>query len=286
MTSHLNSLTSSHEKVLWTDSAFVGNREEVESTLMGPSHEHIIIAADELSVWCLCFSRVALAALWTERLSWWTLNIPSDHGILPNSLHDAARAHKVAMQLIRHTYTVIHIGAHQHTHTSLKTCTHTYWPSDLWTFCVWVWVCVIYFLSDLLCQCACVCVYVCLCLWSVTGPCFCWADPIPPRLAGGKINRSWTKGKPWRGSCCQNTAWIHGRLPSSEPSFPRNILPSNPPSIHPSKHSSIHQSLELAQAASTSFIRPLIIFPFHPSSCVDGNFYRKLTVKPHYFDYT
>lgn len=130
---------------VWADSAFVGIREEVESTLMGSAHEHIIIAAAELSVWCLCFSRVALAALWTERLSWWTLNIPSDHGILPNSLHDAARAHKVAVQLITHIH--IHTGAHQHTHF-IKTCTHTYWPSDLWTFCVWVCVSVCHLLPQ------------------------------------------------------------------------------------------------------------------------------------------
>lgn len=65
---------------------------------------------------------------------------------------------------------------------------------------------------------------------SVTGHCSCWADPIPPGLAGGKINRGWTKGKPWPGSCCQNSAWIHGRLPSSAPSIHLTIRPS----IHPS----------------------------------------------------
>lgn len=74
------------------------------------------------------------------------------------------------------------------------------------------------------------------CVWECVferAPCSDWTDPNPLRLAGDKINRSRTKGKPWWGSCCQNTAWRYGRLPPSRPSIHPSIqLPVHLLSVH------------------------------------------------------
>lgn len=78
------------------------------TSLLQKNNELTITLSQQQTVsvfWVSGFSRVVSAALWTETASCWTLNIPSDHGVLPNSLPDPPNAHKIAVQSITHTLT-------------------------------------------------------------------------------------------------------------------------------------------------------------------------------------